>query len=54
KFGPGHKCAEKKLFYIDGPGEDEENNEDVESKVLVEPEEESGDPQPMISCHEIS
>ncbi|KAH9297684.1 hypothetical protein KI387_029366, partial [Taxus chinensis] len=54
KFGPGHKCAEKKLFYIDGPSEDEEKDEDSELEVLVEPEEESGDPQPTISCHAIS
>ncbi|KAH9308476.1 hypothetical protein KI387_036387, partial [Taxus chinensis] len=54
KFGPRHKCAENKLFYIDGPSEDEEKDEDSELEVLVEQEEESGDPQPTISCHAIS
>ncbi|KAH9331818.1 hypothetical protein KI387_003926, partial [Taxus chinensis] len=52
EFRPRHKCAEKKLSYIYGPSEDEEKDADSESEVLVEPEE-SGDPRPMISCHEI-
>ncbi|KAH9298820.1 hypothetical protein KI387_030502, partial [Taxus chinensis] len=47
KYGPGHKCVEKKLFYIDGPSEDEEKDEDAESEVLVKPEEELGDPHLM-------
>ncbi|KAH9322449.1 hypothetical protein KI387_017088, partial [Taxus chinensis] len=48
-----HKYAEKKLFYIDGPSEDEEKDEDSELEVLVEPEEELGDPQPndLMPCN---
>ncbi|KAH9292890.1 hypothetical protein KI387_041924, partial [Taxus chinensis] len=50
KYGPGHKCAEKKLFYIDGGNEDDE-----EAKIIGEVEEpvedEVEDHQPTISCH---
>ncbi len=52
KYSRGHKCSEKKLFYIEGPSEEEEDEpiseEDRESN------EESHDSQPIISYHAIS
>ncbi|KAH9291976.1 hypothetical protein KI387_042841, partial [Taxus chinensis] len=53
KYGPGHKCAEKKLFYIDGGNEDDEDAEIIgEAEEPVE--EEVEDHQPTISCHALS
>ncbi|KAH9328874.1 hypothetical protein KI387_000982, partial [Taxus chinensis] len=44
------KCAEKKLFYIDGGNEDDEEAEIIgEAEELVDNEVE--DHQPTISCH---
>ena len=46
KYSRGHKCSEKKLFYIEGEEEDKPIlEEDMESI------EESHDSQPIISCH---
>ncbi|KAH9323014.1 hypothetical protein KI387_017653, partial [Taxus chinensis] len=53
KYGPGHKCAEKKLFYIDRGNEDDEDAEIIEeAKEPIEDEVE--DHQPTISCHALS
>ncbi|KAH9318169.1 hypothetical protein KI387_019938, partial [Taxus chinensis] len=53
KYGPGHKCAEKKLFYIDGGNEDDEDAEII-GEVKEPVEEEVEDHQPTISCHALS
>ena len=49
KYSRGHKCNEKKLFYIEGPSEEEED--EPISKEDKELGEESHDSQPIISCH---
>jgi hypothetical protein len=52
KYSRGHKCNEKKLFYIEGPSEEEEDEPiSEENKELGE---ESHDSQPIISCHALS
>ena len=49
KYSWGHKCSENKLFYIEGPSEEEEDEPiSEEEKELGE---ESHDSQPIISCH---
>ena len=52
KYSQGHKCSENKLFYIEGPSE-EEKDESI-SKDDRESSEESHDSQPIISCHAFS
>ena len=47
-----HKCSENKLFYIEGPSEEEEDEPiSEEDKELGD---ESHDSQPIISCHALS
>lgn len=53
KYGPNHKCYEKKLFYIEGSS-DEEEYEATLIEEVEKLEEESVDPQPTISCHALS
>ena len=52
KYSRGHKCNDKKLFYIEGPNEEEED------EPISEEDKESGeelhDSQPIISCHALS
>ena len=48
KYSQGHKCSEKKLFNIEGPSEEEEDESSEEDR---ESSEESHDSQPIISCH---
>ena len=53
KYSNGHKCGEKKLFYIEceeeEPKEEEASQEDVTSKEIEE--DTSEDINPTISCH---
>ena len=51
KYSQGHKCSEKKLFYIEGPSEKEEDEPILEEDIELG--EESHDSQPIISCHAI-
>ena len=47
KYSKGHKCGEKKLFYIDCKGEEkkeQEPSQDVETKEIT----------PTISCHALA
>jgi hypothetical protein len=49
KYSQGNRCSEKKLLYIEGPNEEEEEEPILESdKDLYD---ESHDSQPIISCH---
>ena len=52
KYSRGYKCNDKKLFYIEGPNEVEED------QPISEEDKESGeelhDSQPIISCHALS
>ena len=52
KYSRGHKCGEKKLFYIEGPNEEEEEEPVLEGDKDLD--EESHDSQPIISCHALS
>ena len=52
KYSQGHKCSEKKLFYIKGPSEEEEDEPILEEDR--ESGEESHDSWPIISCHALS
>ena len=52
KYSRGHKCSEKKLFYIAGPSEEEED--ETISEGDRKSGEESHDSQPIISCHVVS
>ena len=52
KYSQGNKCSEKKLFYIEGPSEDEEDEPILEEDRELD--EESHDYQPIISCHALS
>ena len=38
KYAKGHKCAEKKLFYIDCEGEENEQEEDIHQEPTLEQE----------------
>ena len=49
KYSRGHKCSEKKLFYIEGLSEEEEDEPILEEDR--ESGEESHDSQPIICCH---
>jgi hypothetical protein len=47
KYSKGHKCGEKKLFYIDCEEEEEEElepSQDIEIEVIT----------PTISCHALA
>ena len=52
KYNQGHKCSEKKLFYTEGPSEEEEDEPILEEDR--ESGEESHDSQPIMSCHALS
>ena len=51
KYTKGHKCAEKKLFYIDC--EEEEENEQEED-IHQEPAPEEEEMNPTISCNALA
>ncbi|KAH9305532.1 hypothetical protein KI387_009936, partial [Taxus chinensis] len=53
KYGLGHKCGEKKLFYIEGGNEDEEEVTII-GEVEEPIEDEVEDHQPTISYHVLS
>ena len=49
KYTKGHKCAEKKIFYIDCEEEENEQVEDIHQEPTLEEEEMSS----AISCNEL-
>jgi hypothetical protein len=49
KYSQGHQCSEKKLFYIEGPNGEEEEEPILEGDKDLD--DESHDSQTIISCH---
>ena len=52
KYSKGHKCAEKKLFYIDCEGEEAEDQEPPQTEEIEEITQE--ETTPTISCHALA
>ena len=52
KYSKGHKCGEKKLFYIDCEGEEVEDQEPSQTEEIEESTQKEINP--TISCHALA